>query len=677
MDRRTLLTALVTVPAAMALLPACSGDSRTKPRGPDLSGADPGVRPQDDLYRHVNGKWLTEYPLEADATVYGTGAEVQDRNTSWLREYIEGIEHPVAGSDEQKVRDLYDACLDTAAVERLGLAPIQDLIDDIDSAATKSDLARLMGAVTIQIPRRGVLDPCSLFCVLVLPDPQDATTHTVVLGQAGIGLPASVYLRPQFTAQLDAYRILLQSLATAAGFPDPAGAAHRVLELEKRIVAEHWDEVRLRDTNAFLNRFKWSELSTLAPGFDWEAWRTGLGAPTERLGAVIVGEPSYFTAAAKIWMDTDIPLWREYLKLGVVREFAGLLSTGFADPDFAFTSVRTGLTKRPTRSEFAFAIVERYLGDVLSKAFVTQHFSSETKRQVEEIVTGIRKAHRDALTDSAWMTADTRASALTKLDRMGVGIGGPDSWQDYSGMTVTAGRLVASIRAAMRFGWKALFELAGTPVRPSEWRLHAHTTEAMYHPNAFELPAGILQPPFFDSGAEPAVNYGAIGTIIGHEIGHAFDDQGSHYDADGNLREWWTPADRTEFERRLHGLIPQFDGLIPEGLESPNRVDGTRTLSENSADLRGLIAALAAFRHAEQLRGITDPDFVPFFLAYARAWRRKSRPEVVANQLASDGHAPPEFRVNQIVRNVPEFYTAFGVREGDKLYLAPDQRITL
>ncbi|MEV6771207.1 M13 family metallopeptidase [Nocardia sp. NPDC051030] len=679
MNRRAFLTALVAAPAAAVLLPGCSSSNSggAVVAGPDMSGADAGVRAQDDLYRHVNGAWLKEYELPADKSWYGTGAAVEDRNTQWLREYIEGIHDPVAGSDEQKLRDLYDAALDLDAIERLGLEPIRDLLNDIDRAATKFELARVMGAVTVQLQRRAALDPCSLFEVLVLPDSRNAGTHAVLLGQAGIALAYSVYRTPNFGKQLDAYRTELESLATTAGFTDPAGMAQRVVALETRIAAEHWEDARLRDVEATYNRFAWRELATLAPGFEWDAWLAGLGGTESQFGTVIVGQPSYFTAAAQLWEQTDIAIWREYLKLGVVREYAGLLSSAFADADFAFAAVRMGLTERPARRDIAFYLAEQHFGDVLSKWFVAKHFSDLIKQRVEEMVTDIVEVYRIRLREAMWMSPDTRATALAKLDRMAVGVGYPETWQDYSGLTITKGQLVTSIRASLRFQWQQGFAQIGTPVRASEWRLHAHTVEAMYHPNAFELPAGILQPPFFDPHAAAACNYGAIGATIGHEIGHAFDDQGSHYDADNTLRDWWTAVDRVEFERRMQVVVSRYDGLVPEGVDPPNHVDGARTVGENSADIRGLTAAVAAYRRAQMRLGVDHPDYAPLFLAYARAWRRKTRPELLAAQLASDTHSPTEFRVNEVVRHVPEFYQAFGVKEGDKLYLAPDARITL
>lgn len=678
-DRRAFLAAAVAAPVA-ALLPGCSrSEAGRAPTPPDLSGADAGVRVQDDLYRHVNGTWLREYQLPADKVIYGTGMEVDDRVGDQLRAIIDDIQDPEPGSDEQRLRDLYDAALDRDTRERLGLRPIQDLLADIASARTKSDLARVMGAITVTLPHNGgVLAPCGLFAVLVLPDQRDSRTYGVRLGQAGIALPAGVYQQSEFAAQLDAYREFLRRLAAHAGLENPDLAARRAADLEVRIVAEHWDAVRLRDDNATYNPYQWSELSTLAPGFDWNAWRDGLGAAAERFRTVVVGQPSYFTAAARLWDEVDIDDWRDYLRVGVVREFATLLDRTCVDLAFDFYGrVRHGRTEPATETKTALLVTESYLGELLSKQYVARHFSPEAKRAAAELVADIKAAHRDSLTAATWMSPQTRAIALAKLDRMTAKVGYPDTWQDYSGVTITKDELVTSVRAATRWAWAEMFARSGEGVRTWEWPAYAHTVEAYYRPNEIVLPAGILQPPFFDPGAESAVNFGGIGVTIGHEIGHAFDDQGARYDADGNLRDWWTAADRAEFDRRTQRVIAQFDGLTPVGMDSKYRVNGALTAGENAADIRGLAAALAAFRAAENRRGVTDPDYSYVFLAYARAWRRSYRPEWMIGQLASDPHCPTEFRVNQVVRNAPEFYTAFDVQDGDKLYLPPDQRVTL
>ncbi|MFI9406418.1 M13 family metallopeptidase [Nocardia sp. NPDC052316] len=678
-NRRTLLTALAAIPVSSTLMTGCFG-SPQRGSGSDRKEVDPMVRPQDDLYRHINGRWLREYQLPPDKSAYGAGLEVADRVQQQLAAIIDAIRDPAPRSDQQKIRDFYDACMDTDAAERLGLTPIGDLLDSINAAATKGDLARVMASIALELPYDNALAACSLFAMVVFPDGKDSATYRPQLGQAGLRFKASFFQSPAMADQRAAYRIFLERIARSAGFADPPGMARRMFDLEDRIAAVHWDEVRNRDASATYNPRSWRELIEMAPGFEWDAWLAAYSDKPNLFSKIVIAQPSYIADAARLWSEVDISEWRDYLRLGVVREFAALLSEEFSNASFDFFErSRSGQTQRLGNEQQALATVSKYLDQLLGKEYAGQHFPPTSKAQADELIANIVSAYRESFAHTDWMSQATRDAAIVKLDKLTIKTGHPDTWRDYAELTITRGHRVANIRATMRHEWKLMFAKLGTPVDKFEWKMAPQEVNASYdwNNNAILIPAGMLQPPFFDPDAELAVNYGGIGAIIGHEIGHGFDDQGSRFDGDGNLRDWWTPADRAAFDERAKALVAQYDSLVPSGLGPEHHVNGALTVGENLADLRGLMMALRAFRSAERSRGNETPDCTNVFLALARARRVKLRPEQQIRQLAADPHAPNEFRCNQVVRNIDEFYTTFDVKEGDGLFLPPDRRVIL
>ncbi|MFJ9362908.1 M13 family metallopeptidase [Nocardia sp. NPDC101769] len=672
LDRRTFLIALGLAPA-VAVLPACSPDSQTskQPTGPDMSGSDPAVRPQDDLYRFVNGKWLKEYQLPPDKSSFGTFNEVQERVQEQLKAIIEGIRDPKAGSDEQKIRDLYDARMNLDEIETLGMTPLQDLFDQIDKAATKPDLAHVMGGLT----------SVGLIGLNVGPDPKNSNAYLPSIGQSGLGMGEQYYRKPEYAARLAAYRTFMQRLAAGAGFPDPTAMADRVVDLETRIAGFHWDNVRTRDTDATYNLMAWTALTALGPQFDWDPWLSGsTDRPTSMFGMIDVGEPSFVTGAGQLWAEVDLAAWREYLKLSLVRAYAPYLPKAIADANFDFTGkVVQGLREQPEQWRRAVETVNSVVGDALGKQYVDKHFPAEAKKRALEMVDDLRAAYRENFQNSTWMSPPTRDAAIAKLGKINAKIGYPDKWEDYSKLTVTRGRLVESLRASDVFEAKRMFDRLGTPVDKAEWAMPPQTVNAYYNPSGNEIvfPAAFLQPPFFDPDAQPAVNYGAGGAVIGHEIGHGFDDQGSKYDGDGNLKDWWTPEDKAAFQAKTNQLIAQYNALVPQGLPPDQHVNGELTVGENLADLRGLEISLSAYRMAEKRKGTDTPDYKPMFESWGRTWRTKMTTEALQSQIASDPHSPAEFRCNQVVRNLGEFYSTFHVKDSDKEYLPPDQRVTL
>lgn len=672
-DRRAFLATVGLLPVSIPFAAGCAASPA--PTGPDLSGADDAVRPQDDLYRHVNGDWLAQYQLPPDKSDYSSFNEVADRTRDRLKTILESLGGGAPGSDEQKLSDLYQAALDTAAIERLGLTPVSDLLDAIDHAATKTDLATAMGTLT-------AAGAGGLVALYVGQDEKDSAQYLPGLSQSGLGMPdASYYRDPQYDSARTAYRGYLNRVATAAAFTDPAGAAQRVFDLETRIAAGHWDNVRTRDSVATYNVRNWTDIPGMAPGFDWNQWLDAQTGHPEQFATVVVDEPSFLTAAAQLWNDTDLQTWREYLKFGVLRAFGAYLPSRIADAHFDFFShVLGGVRQPPPRWKTAIDVVNRNIGELLGKKYVAQYFPPDSKKAAIGLVNNLVGAYRArfAAPDN-WMSPSTSAAALEKLGKIDVKIGYPNRWRDYSALTITPGKLVASLRAANVFQTNRQLAKLGNPVDRDEWGMTPQTVNAYYDVNNNQIvfPAAILQPPFFDPKAEAAVNYGGIGAVIGHEIGHAFDDQGSKYDGDGNLHDWWTPADRAAFDAKTKMLIAQYNTLVPSGFPSDQHVDGALTIGENLADLRGLSIALDAFAMSQHKSGKTNPDRTPMFLSWARIWRSKVRPEALAQQLATDPHSPTEFRCNQVVRNIAAFYTTFDVTPTDHLYLPPAQRVTI
>ncbi|MFI6171688.1 M13 family metallopeptidase [Nocardia sp. NPDC051052] len=674
LDRRAFLLALAAVPAA-ATLASCSQDSQSSDirlTGVDLAGANPAIRPQDDLYRHVNGTWLTQYRLPPDKSSFGSFDEANDRTEQQLRGIVEDIRDPKAGSTEQQVRDLYDARLDRDAIERLGMTPVADLLAAIDGAKTKAELARVMGALPIS----------GLIGLQVVVDQKNSANYIAQVSQSGIdaNLDEQYYRKPEYAEQITAYRTYLEHVATGAGLADPAGTAQRVLDLETKIAAGYWDSVRDRDPDTTYNPLGWAELVKLAPQFDWDPWLAGSTDRPKRLfDNVVVRQPSFVTTAGQLWADVPIEQWQEYLRVGVVKEFAQYLPKAISDAAFEF--VDKALQGRDERQEpwkDGLDTVDQNLGEPFGKLYVAKHFPASAKDRAKALVADLMAAYRQDFTNSSWMSPPTRTAALAKLDKIVAKIGYPDKWIDYSGVRITRGKLVESVRAVRVFEVARAFNKLGTPVDKTEWGFPPQTVNAMYDPNANQItfPAAILQAPFFDADAVPAVNFGGIGAVIGHEIGHGFDDQGAKYDGDGNRRDWWTPEDTAAFEAKTKQLIEQYNALTPEGLDPSKHVNGALTVGENLADLRGLQIALAAYRAAAQRDG-KQPDLETVFLSWARIWRQQSTTQTREMLLARDVHSPNEFRANQVVRNIAEYYTTFGVVAGDKLFLAPDQRVTL
>ncbi|MFI6869442.1 M13 family metallopeptidase [Nocardia sp. NPDC050406] len=673
-NRRGFLAAAAALPL-LATLASCSSASAPRATGPDLSGVDAAVRPQDDLYRHINGTWLREFQLPADKPSYGAFEELIDRNETRQRDILEGLSDAAPDTDEQRMRDIYASFLDTAARDRAGIAPLADLLSEIDNASGKADLARVMG----RLNRLGVQ---GLIGFRVEADRKNTTAHRAYLVQSGLGMPDGSYYRdPQFADQRVAYRTYLDRIASAAGMTGSAEIATRVYEVESALAEAHVSLTQVIADLTSYNPYSWSQLREMAPGFDWEAWLAGLTDKPAGFATVLVDQPGYFPVAARLWERTDIAVWREYLRLNVLARYAPTLSTPFTRAHFDWADRALQGTQQPPEPwRSAVRVVRERLGDALGRAYVEHHFPETARKLAEEMVGDLLSAYRTALAATPWMSEPTRQTAVVKVDKVIAMVGAPRSGRDYTGLTIPQGDLIAALRAADAFAYGARLAKLERPVDRGEWgMLCAADVNASYswELNQIALPAAILQPPFFDPDADAAVNYGGIGMIIAHEMGHGFDTSGSKYDPDGTLRDWWTPQDAAAFDAKAQVVVAQYNSLVPEGLRPDQHVDGALTVTENLADLRGLTTALAAFRLAEQRRGVSNPDYRPLFQAYGRMWRHAASPEYRAMMLGLDSHSPAEFRVNQVVRNMPEFYSAFGVQESDRMFLPEAGRVAM
>ncbi|MFM9377147.1 M13 family metallopeptidase [Gordonia sp. VNK21] len=649
--------------------------------GIDLQWVDDDVRAADDLYTHVNGRWLAGHTIPDDRSIDGAFHVLRDRAEENVRAIIESAAAAggASGSDEVKIGDLYGSFMDTEHIEALGTGPIAGDLAKIAAVADTTEFAAVLG----DLQRHGV---GGLFGFYVDTDARRSDRYLVHVGQSGIGLPDEAYYREDKHADTRrAYREHIERMFALAGLDDPAGAAATVLDLETAIAAEHWDVVRRRDAEATYNLFAHADFLSAADGFDTQRWIDALqtsGAQT--FDEVIVRQPSFLTAAAALVAQRPLDEWKTWLTWRLLRSAAPYLPAAFVDENFAFYG--TTLTGAPAirdRWKRGVEFVEHSMGFAVGRLYVREHFPPAAKARMDELIANLVAAYRRNISELEWMTPATRERALAKLEKFTPKIGYPASWIDYSSLLVDRGDLYGNARRAAAFDNDRELHKIGRPVDRDEWFMTPQTVNAYYNPGMNEIvfPAAILQPPFFDPEADDAANYGGIGAVIGHEIGHGFDDQGAKYDGDGNLVDWWTDADRAEFGVRTAALAEQYNRFTPEGLAPEHTVNGEFTLGENIGDLGGLSIALVAYRLATEgteppvIDGLTGIQRV--FFSWAQIWRTKTREAEAIRRLSIDPHSPPEFRCNGVVANVDDFYAAFDVKPGDALYLDPAQRVRI
>ncbi len=645
--------------------------------GIDLRYVDGDARPQDDLFGHVNGRWLAEYQIPADRATDGAFRTLYDRAEEQIRDLItEAAQaHAPDGTDQQRIGDLYASFMDEQTIRERGLAPLLEELALVDAADSPQALARLLG----ELQRTGVGGGTGVY---VDTDSKDSTRYLLHMTQSGIGLPDESYYRDEQHAEiLAAYPRHIAAMFALVHGGDHSDSASAIVALETKLAAAHWDVVKRRDADLTYNLRTLAEVADEAPGFDWAGWLAALGTtPTE----VVVRQPDYLTAFAALWEGESLESWKAWLRWRLIHARASLLTDELVAEDFAFYGrLLSGTEQIRDRWKRGVSVVESLMGDALGRLYVERYFPPQAKARMDELVANLREAYRVSINTLEWMTPQTREKALAKLDKFTPKIGYPAKWRDYSSLVIARDDLYGNYRRGYTLEYDRDLAKLGGPVDRDEWFMTPQTVNAYYNPGMNEIvfPAAILQPPFFDAEADDAANYGGIGAVIGHEIGHGFDDQGAKYDGDGNLVDWWTDEDRTEFGSRTTALIEQYETFTPRGLEPSHHVNGAFTVGENIGDLGGLSIALLAYRlslgdkPAPVIDGLTGEQRV--FFGWAQVWRTKAREAEAIRRLAIDPHSPPEFRCNGVVRNMDAFYEAFDVSENDELYLEPERRVRI
>jgi putative endopeptidase len=650
--------------------------TRPSRTGIDLAFVDAGTRAQDDLFTHVNGRWLDTHVIPDDRAQDGTFLALRDRSEADVRAIVEEAAQQ-EGPDAARIAALYASFLDTEHVEALGVAPLQPLLDDVAAAGDKAALAAVLG-------RRQREGRASLFGEFVSTDAKDPHRYLVHLSQSGLGLPDESYYRGDENAEIRAgYVAHLETLAGLVGLPDPAGLAATVMDLETALAEASWDRVSNRDAEKTYTLLTLQQVRDLAPAFGWDAFLDALGAPEGSFAEVVVRQPSFVEAAGRLWAERPLEQWQAWLAIRTASACADYLTSAIVDADFAFYGrTLSGTPQLKERWKRGVGFVEGAVGESVGKLYVERHFPAAAKERMETLVANLVEAYRQSISTLDWMSPATRERALVKLSKFTPKIGYPVRWKDYSALEARADDLLGN---ALRVSaWNTDHELSkiGKPVDRDEWFMTPQTVNAYYHPRMNEIvfPAAILQPPFFDPEADDAANYGGIGAVIGHEIGHGFDDQGSKYDGDGSMTDWWEAADRAEFERRAQALIDQYSALSPRGLPE-HKVNGALTVGENIGDLGGLTIALKAYRIALDgaeppiVDGLTGLQRV--FFGWAQIWRIVTRDAEAIRRLAIDPHSPPDLRCNAVVTNLDTFHETFDVHPGDALYTAPEARVRI
>ncbi|WP_428342783.1 M13 family metallopeptidase [Mycobacterium sp.] len=655
--------------------------------GLDLSHVDVGARPQDDLFGHVNGRWLADYVIPADRATDGAFRLLADRAEEQVRDIITeaAATNGAEGTDPQRIGDLYASFMDTDTIVALGVRPLLDELAGVDAALTRAELAAELG----KLQRTGIGGGTGLY---VDTDSKNSTRYLLHLSQSGLGLPDESYYRdPQHAAILAEYPKHIERMFALVYGEDEgdweATAAH-IVALETKIAAAHWDVVKRRDADLTYNLRTFAELCSEATGFDWPVWLHAVGADLSGKASgpleVVVRQPDALIAFAALWDSEGLEDWQRWLRWRVISGRASLLSDDIVEENFAFYGrTLSGTEQLRMRWKRGVGLVETLMGDAVGRLYVERHFPPDAKARMDELVANLREAYRVSITDLEWMTPETRKRALEKLDKFTPKIGYPAKWRNYSSLVIARDDLYGNYQRGYALEYDRDLAKLGGPVDRDEWFMTPQTVNAYYNPGMNEIvfPAAILQPPFFDAEADDAANYGGIGAVIGHEIGHGFDDQGAKYDGDGNLVDWWTDNDRAEFGSRTTALIEQYEVFTPRSLGASHHVNGAFTVGENIGDLGGLSIALLAYRLS--LKGADAPVIDDLtgvqrvFFGWAQVWRTKSRDAEAIRRLAIDPHSPPEFRCNGVIRNLDVFYDAFGVTEADGLYLDPQRRVRI
>lgn len=668
---------------------------------------NPDIRPQDDLFGFVNGTWASSTPIPDDKSSWGAFHELREASEKAIHEIIVDVDEQNS-PDAARIAHLFASFMDTARIEQLGCEPIRPLLDRVDQIGTVGDLAEFWGWSL----RHGI------GCVIDMDndaDPGDPTRYRMFVGQAGIGLPDEEYYRLDEHAEIrEAYLAHIERVFALVGLKNPAEQAQAVFDLETRIAACHWDKVRTRDMQQMYHPQTWADFVADSPALCWDRFLAGAKLPESALEVVINCQHTFCPKVAQLVDDEALEAWRSWARWQVINSTIALLSDEFVEANFDFYG-RTlqGVPQIRERWKRGVSLVESTLGESVGKIYVDRHFPAPVKAQADELVANLLEAYRRSISTLEWMSETTRAEALKKLSKFKPKIGYPNTWRDYSALEIRNDDLVGNVLRASSVDFDYTITQLSGPIDPEEWLMFPQTVNAYYHPlrNEIVFPAAILQPPFFNPAADDAVNYGAIGAVIGHEIGHGFDDQGSTCDGDGRLRNWWDDVDREAFEQRTQALVAQYDQLSPTAAPDVT-VNGQLTLGENIGDLGGLAIAYLAWRIAQEkaenfvegaVEGSCESSFAGagsgsavgsgevrdagrvleltpeqrFFVGWAQTWRTITREKAAKERIATDPHSPDEIRCNQVVRNLQAFHDAFDITPGDAMYLAPEDRVSI
>ncbi|ELX11830.1 peptidase M13 family protein [Janthinobacterium sp. HH01] len=639
---------------------------------------DPAVRAQDDLFIHMNGKWLATTEIPADKASWGSFAKLRDDIQPQLRAIIEGAAANKAGGPEaQRIGDFYSSFMDEAKLEQLGLTPLNAELAKIAAVSNKKQLPALIS----HLNKIGVTAP---YGYGIHQDNKDSTKYVVDFGQDGLGLPdRDYYLKADDKKMADAlakYELHITKMLTLAGDTKAEANARAIVAFEKELAKIQWTKVELRDPVKAYNKVDIAKLGKVAPGYDWNAYLADAGI-AGKVKYVIVGQPSYLKGMTALLAKTDLDTLKSYFRWHLLRSGAPYLNKAYVDENFAFYgTVLSGVTEQRPRWKRGVSVTEGALGEAVGKIYVEQNFPAERKARMQVLVNNLLASYKTSIDQLDWMSPVTKKQAQEKLAKFTTKIAYPNHWRDYSKLVVSKDDLVGNVIRSREFEYNKELAKLGKPIDREEWGMTPQTVNAYYNPEMNEIvfPASILQAPFFNADADDAVNYGAIGGVIGHEISHGFDDQGAQYDGDGNLRDWWTAADHKNFAAKTKMLVEQYNQFSP----LPGyHVNGELTLGENIADNSGIAIAYKAYKlslggkEAPVIDGLTGDQ--RFYMGFAQVWRLKMREAQQIVQIKTDPHSPGQFRANGPMRNQPGFYDAFNVKPGDKMYLEPKDRVIM
>jgi len=646
--------------------------------GIEQANIDKNIRPQDNFYRYINGGWMDSHEIPGDKTAIGSFYDLRDKADDDVKAIIEELaatKDLKNGSDEQKVADLFRSYMDNEKRNADGIKPISSILAAIDNIQNKDDLATFFG----QYSNTHITNPLALY---ISVDAKNSSSYAIHIWQSGLNLPDRDYYfneEERFVKLRSGYVAHIENMYNLAGMKNGEDAAKNIMALETSLAEFHWTRVQSRDSEKRYNKFATNNLNSITDKFNWNAFLTAEGVAAQK--DIIINQPDFIKGFGDVFAKTSLDTWKQYLTFNTLSTFASYLSADLDNENFDFFSKQlSGRKEQRPQWKRGVAVVNHNLGEVIGKVYVARHFTPEAKSRMSTLVENLRSAYGSSIDDLAWMSSDTKKAAHVKLAAFTPKIGYPDKWEDYSALTIAGDDLVGNIIRSRKVASEKEISKLGGPIRKWEWGMTPQTVNAYYNPTVNEIvfPAAILQAPFFNMKADDAVNYGGIGAVIGHEMGHGFDDQGSKYDAEGNLRNWWTEQDLKEFATRTKALVEQYAGYqVFDGLN----VNGELTLGENIGDLSGVTIAYKAYKtslngkEAPVIDGLTGDQ--RFFMGYAQIWRSKIVEKSMRNRVATDPHSPGEFRALGSLSNMNEFYEAFDVKEGDAMYIAPENRVKI